>query len=340
MTRRSGTAGPSPAITLSVVINNYNYARHLRACLDSVLAQSATDTEIIVVDDGSTDDSLDLLRSFGPRIRLIAQKNAGQAAAINAGIAAARGELMLLLDADDVFHPSKLAAIRAAFARLPRDRPLCLTHRFAWIDRHGGPIRRRRAALRAFAARCRHPMRLHRVMSPARAVRLTRRYGDLAWPCETRTSLLCLNRAMAERLFPLPAETARICADEFIVRGAQYSGDFYCLENVLTAYRDHGANGWLHSRTPARDRAYKTPLRAYLTERYRAAGGTGSVEPDDAVVTHIYVREGLSIRERWEAARRCGPSDLAAFCYVAALMLRRMPHWLTTRRERTERGTT
>lgn len=97
-----------PADLVSVVIPVYNGARYLEETLNSVLAQSYQPLEVIVVDDGSSDGTSDLLLRFGDRITRITQDNQGQAAARNRGIAAARGEYIAFLDADDLWHANKL----------------------------------------------------------------------------------------------------------------------------------------------------------------------------------------------------------------------------------------
>ena len=116
----------------SVVIPVYNRAAVLRAALQSVLAQSEQDFEIVVVDDGSADDPKATCDAFGdPRIRCIRQVNGGGGAARNAGISAARGDFIAFLDSDDVFLPRHLQAMRAlltgsrntaGYARLVVDR--------------------------------------------------------------------------------------------------------------------------------------------------------------------------------------------------------------------------
>jgi glycosyltransferase involved in cell wall biosynthesis len=94
---------------VSVVIPNYNYAAYLRQAIDSVLTQSYANVEVIVVDDGSTDDSAEVLDSYGDRIRWFRQKNSGVSVARNRGIEEARGKYIAFLDADDFWRPEKLA---------------------------------------------------------------------------------------------------------------------------------------------------------------------------------------------------------------------------------------
>jgi glycosyltransferase involved in cell wall biosynthesis len=96
--------------TVSVIVPVYNAERYLGEALESVLAQTYSDYEVIVVNDGSTDGSEQVALGFGDRIRYIRQENAGPGAARNRGIELARGELIAFLDADDLWLPGKLAA--------------------------------------------------------------------------------------------------------------------------------------------------------------------------------------------------------------------------------------
>jgi glycosyltransferase involved in cell wall biosynthesis len=97
------------APTVSVVIPAYNAARTVRQAVTSALEQSRNDLEVIVVDDGSTDGTADVVRNLGdPRLRLVSQENSGAAAARNAGTEAASGRWVAFLDADDLWLPTKL----------------------------------------------------------------------------------------------------------------------------------------------------------------------------------------------------------------------------------------
>lgn len=95
---------------VSVVIPVYNGARFLSQAIDSVLAQTYPAVEVVVVDDGSTDDSRALIAGYGDRIVAVHQNNGGVARARNAGIRAGRGELVAFLDQDDWWRPEKIAA--------------------------------------------------------------------------------------------------------------------------------------------------------------------------------------------------------------------------------------
>jgi glycosyltransferase involved in cell wall biosynthesis len=93
---------------VSVVIPAYNCSRYIGEALESIFAQDCPDTEIIVVNDGSTDDTGKVLSAFEPRIRVVEQANAGAAAARNNAIREARGKYIAFLDADDLWLPGKL----------------------------------------------------------------------------------------------------------------------------------------------------------------------------------------------------------------------------------------
>ena len=96
---------------VSILINNYNYGNYLKSAIDSALAQTYSPVEVIVVDDGSTDDSQDIILSYGSQVIPILKENKGQASAFNVGFAASKGEIILFLDADDFFLLDKVAKI-------------------------------------------------------------------------------------------------------------------------------------------------------------------------------------------------------------------------------------
>jgi glycosyltransferase involved in cell wall biosynthesis len=94
---------------VSIVINNFNYARFLSQAIDSALAQSYPLVEVIVVDDGSTDNSREVIAGYAGRVRAVIKPNGGHASAFNAGFAASRGEILIFLDSDDILLPEAVA---------------------------------------------------------------------------------------------------------------------------------------------------------------------------------------------------------------------------------------
>lgn len=109
----------APLIT--VLITTYNYGQFIEQAIDSILSQDfpRDQVQILVVDDGSTDDTPEYVKRYGSRIEYFFKPNGGQASALNFGIARARGEIIALLDADDFFLPGKLVRLMEAFQQDP-----------------------------------------------------------------------------------------------------------------------------------------------------------------------------------------------------------------------------
>lgn len=136
-------AVPTPRI--SVIIPTYNRRDLITEAIDSALAQTFTDYEVIVVDDGSTDDTLQQLRRYGDRIRYQFQDNRGVAAARNAGIRMARGEFVCFLDSDDLWKPEKLA-VQIRFAEAHPEYGLIASEQ-QYFDADGKEMNHSKAAM-------------------------------------------------------------------------------------------------------------------------------------------------------------------------------------------------
>ena len=104
---------------VSIIIPNYNHGQYLAAAIQSVLNQEYRHFEIIIVDDGSTDNSRDVVVQFGDKVNYIWQKNQGLSAARNTGINAAAGEYVGLLDADDMYEPDFMSTLVSLMANRP-----------------------------------------------------------------------------------------------------------------------------------------------------------------------------------------------------------------------------
>ncbi len=121
---------------VSVVMPSYNNAKFIRSAIDSVLQQDYANLELIVVDDGSSDDSVAILQSYGDRIRLICQPNAGPAAARNQGLRHVTGDFVAFHDSDDLWLPGKLAT-QVAFLQQHPQYVACYSH---WLVWDGGDV--------------------------------------------------------------------------------------------------------------------------------------------------------------------------------------------------------
>jgi glycosyltransferase involved in cell wall biosynthesis len=123
---------------VSVIIPNYNYGRYLRQTLESVFSQTYKHLEVVVVDDGSKDDSEIIVKSYSGRVRFVQQKNQGVSAARNRGVKESTGELIAFLDADDLWLPTKL---EKQIQRMVQDPAIGLVHcAFQEIDASGKPL--------------------------------------------------------------------------------------------------------------------------------------------------------------------------------------------------------
>lgn len=205
----------------TVLIDAYNYGRYVEETVSSVLAQDfpREEREILVVDDGSTDDTADRLRKFGNAIRYLYKSNGGQASAFNYGFANARGDVIALLDADDVWLPEKLARLRKVFEENPSAG--MAYHRLYWWD--GA-----------------HGIEADRYFIPVSERVPESRSALLQYPMSS-TSCLAFRRSALEKLLPIP-EVLRSQADAFLTALIILIAPIIAVEDYLGKYRLHAAN--------------------------------------------------------------------------------------------------
>lgn len=123
---------------ISCIVPAYNGERYISEALDSVLVQTYLPIEIIVADDGSTDETAAIAAGYGERVRLVSQPTAGPAATRNLGLNAAAGEFVAFLDADDLWRPEKLERQMKRFTELP-ELEISITHvELFWTDELSG----------------------------------------------------------------------------------------------------------------------------------------------------------------------------------------------------------
>lgn len=213
---------PTPFVT--VLIDTYNHAGFIAEAIESVLQQDfpSDRMEILVVDDGSTDGTAEVVRKFAPRVRLISKANGGQASAFNTGIPEARGEIVAFLDGDDWWAAGKLGKVIAAFGD---DAHIGLVgHGFTEMHVDGGQ--------RTEVARERTHFRVTSTET-ARQFRMLR--GFLG------TSRMAYRRELLEQIGSVP-EALRFEADEYLFTVGALLGDVVILPESLTFYRLHDKN--------------------------------------------------------------------------------------------------
>lgn len=134
-----------PVPLISIIIPSYNYARYLSQAIDSALGQTYPKIEVIVVDNTSADNSIEVLQSYGDRVRWFQQPNQGVSGSRNRGIKESRGELIAFMDADDVWLPEKLAR---QMEMLSNPRVGMVYCGLQYIDADGKPLEKNLSGLR------------------------------------------------------------------------------------------------------------------------------------------------------------------------------------------------
>jgi glycosyltransferase involved in cell wall biosynthesis len=272
-----GVTNMAPPL-VSVLINNHNYARYLETAIDSVLGQDYPEVELVVVDDGSTDNSRDVMATFGDRIVPVLKSNGGQGSAFNAGVAASHGDILCFLDADDTFHAGKVSRIAEVFREEGHAaRPMMVHHLLALMDGEGKTLDVQPHG------------RTH--VSPLNLRAFAKRYRFI-WNEAGPTSGLCINRRLAQLIFPIPEEGVRISADDFVIGGASLVGELHCLPEVWGGYRIHGANNW-YGTVPRKSREFRQAFEAYLNSKLIETGGAPVICFDDSIyMWDVLVSEG------------------------------------------------
>lgn len=226
---------PTQQPLVTALINTYNYARFLPFAINSVLNQTYKNIEVIVVDDGSTDHTQDVLDRYAGRIKSIRTTNGGQAHAFNVGIPLARGELIMLLDADDAWLPNKVERMVELAAERPH--AAMLYHRFQNISASGKDV------------------------GPPQPVVLTDgdyskkylRSGGSWW--SPITSVLAFRPEHIQRALPIPSYGHREGADTVLTDFCAVTAEIASCPDVLALRRLHGTNLYANGRD---DRTYRS----------------------------------------------------------------------------------
>lgn len=269
------------AVLVSVIVNNYNYAKFLTDAIESALAQTHPRVEVVVVDDGSTDSSREIIAGYGDRIVPVLKANGGQASAFNEGFAAARGEIVFFLDADDVLLPNAVERVVAAW----RPGVSKVQFRLQLVDGEGKPIGR---------------------MWPPRELSMPS--GDLAKEIIERgeylfspTSGNAFSRGLLQAILPMPPEPWRLSADVYLVYMAAFHGEVVSLDEALALYRMHGQNYWSYTRPDVARLASQVKIDLQKQEIILEGAKRQSLPASPDLILnspwHVYLRITLSLMD-------------------------------------------
>jgi hypothetical protein len=276
----------SKPVAVDIVIDNYNYGRFLEAAIDSALTQRHTHSSVIVVDDGSTDHSREVIARYGDRITAVFKENGGQASAFNAGWAHCRGDVVIFLDADDVLLPDAAARVAAAFAAAPR--AVKVQYRMAVIDKDGRPT-----------GELKPPRYMLLPTGDLRRSELTFPF-DLLWMGNSAFSAVALRR-----ILPIPERDFASSADWYLKHLVPLLGDVISLQDVCACYRVHGSNSYEPSHATLdmphvrKNIRYGAATRRHLR---RAAGELGLSLPPGPILSVSDLANRLTSRKLEPAA--------------------------------------
>ena len=212
--------------TAVIVIDNFNYARYLGDAIDSALKQTWPNCRVLIVDDGSTDDSRSVVAQRGLRVTSIFKEHGGQASAVNAGFAASEGDVYFFLDADDLLGSNTVTSVMRAFARYPA------------AARVQFPLRLVDAAGNMLPGTL--PRRIDHMPNGNIVNQLLAYNDDLAWSPMSGNAYPV---GVLDKILPIPeADYPEIGADLYLLNLAPLFGPVVSLPSPGGSYRVHDAN--------------------------------------------------------------------------------------------------
>lgn len=273
---------------VSVIVSNYNYGRFVGDALRSALDQAYGRIEVVVCDDGSTDDScsvIEAVASQDDRVSLIRKPNGGQASAFNAAFSASKGQVVGFLDADDLWLGDKVEKSVRALQETNRG---LLIHQMVVVDSEMNELQR----IPTFT----------RFESGWIADRVLERGGRWRW---MPASAMVMRREVLGRVLPMPETPFKTDADTFILMLAPLLTEIESVEEVLGLYRLHGSNAFSGARFDRRAAARTIEaLSGGITEANKrlALIGMGHIQFD--INKNIKIAEQLYLRDSFDGKPR------------------------------------
>ena len=212
---------------VSIVIINCNYAAYLQEAAHSALTQTYKSVEVIVVDDGSTDASRAMIRAMQPHVRPVFQNQAGHVAAFNAGYAAAAGDVILFLDADDWLDAECICEVMRAWTPMLAK----VQFRLRTVDADGVD---QNMPFPYFAPD----------LTPQAVLRQSLSTGFYPWTVSTGNAY---SREYLKKVMPIPEDRIFKSPDGYVNKLAPLYGEICTVDRILGNYRVHGKNAWAQS---------------------------------------------------------------------------------------------
>ncbi|AFY96791.1 glycosyltransferase family 2 protein [Chamaesiphon minutus] len=217
---------------VSILINNYNYGSYLNAAIDSSLNQTYLNTEIIVVDDGSTDSSQEIIRSYGDKIKPVFKPNGGQASAFNAGFVKSSGNIICFLDSDDIFLPTKVEEVIRVFAK------------FNDIDWVFHPLFSMQTdELKKDILNPLFECKSQLLTIEEIDFRDSMRAGELP-RFVPQTSAFSFSRKILKQIFPIPEDRKTYLGDTYLAMACVSQSKGCVIDKKISIYRLHGDNAY------------------------------------------------------------------------------------------------
>jgi len=218
----------SADLVVDIVINNHNYGAFVGDAIESARRQTHGSVNVIVVDDGSSDDSREILERQSGDVNVVLKENGGQASAFNAGMERSEGDVVIFLDADDVLRPDAAARVAATFAA--EEGVSKVQFRMEVLDAEGRPT-----------GVVKPDPHLAMPSGDMREAELAHPY-DLVWMA---TSANAFRAEAIRRLLPVPEDAYPVTgADWYLVHLSALLGRVVSLDVVCAGYRVHGANSY------------------------------------------------------------------------------------------------